>query len=69
MTLTYFSSFHYLVQAAASVLGYTKDLWDKEMEPPASELEWNQMSAEQQEAAGVIGYDQRRWDADDESQK
>eukprot|EP00588_Corethron_pennatum_P012752 CAMPEP_0194269176 /NCGR_PEP_ID=MMETSP0169-20130528/3367_1 /TAXON_ID=218684 /ORGANISM="Corethron pennatum, Strain L29A3" /LENGTH=854 /DNA_ID=CAMNT_0039010715 /DNA_START=20 /DNA_END=2581 /DNA_ORIENTATION=+ len=51
------------IMAAASVLGYTKELWDGDKPPPTDDKGWNDLSEEEQYAATLIGYTQATWDA------
>ena len=51
--------------AAAKILGYTKKLWDKEKEPAEiKDLDWDELTTEQQNAATVLGYTQETYDAE-----
>ena len=52
------------VRDAATVIGYTKKLWDKDKEPSICEKDWKEMSPSQQEAAKKLGYTQALWDAE-----
>ncbi|KAG7368666.1 Mu-like prophage I protein [Nitzschia inconspicua] len=53
------------VQAAAIVLGYTKEIWDKDKEPPTCDKSWNALTTEEKRAAQVLGYNKEKWDDDD----
>jgi len=53
------------VQKAATELGYTKKLWDKDKEPSLCEKDWKELNDSQQKAAQCLGYTNRLWDDDD----
>ncbi|KAG7368668.1 MATE efflux family protein [Nitzschia inconspicua] len=53
------------VQAAAIVLGYTKEIWDEDKEPPTCDKSWNALTMEEKRAAQVLGYNKEKWDDDD----
>jgi len=46
-------------------LGWNEDLWNDGEEPETSELDWDELTGEQQRAATALGYTQAKWDADD----
>ena len=52
------------VREAATFLGFTKNLWDSDIDVSELDVTWVQLAPEQQEAATVLGYDQVLWDAD-----
>jgi hypothetical protein len=54
------------IQAAATVLGYTKVLWDKDKPSPTDEKDWEELTPEERMAAEKLGYDEKSWDDDDE---
>jgi len=49
------------VHDAAVVLGYTKDMWSSEGEPPCEDEWWSDLSPEEQAAAETLGYSQSAW--------
>ena len=49
---------------AAKVLGYNQILWDIGAQTTTSELDWNDMTAEQEDAAMLLGWDEESWNAD-----
>ena len=52
---------------AASVLGYTKKLWDKKRTPELiQDCDWKDLTPQHQAAATVLGYDQAMWDNQDD---
>lgn len=51
------------VQAAAKVLGYTKQIWDDDGDCECEEIDWDELTPEQREAAVVLGYDKRKWNS------
>lgn len=53
------------VQKAAAILGYTKEIWDKDKDPESFESDWDELTPEEQNAAAVLGYNQLTWDEDD----
>jgi hypothetical protein len=55
------------VQTAALVLGYTKQLWNTNEEPPASSKNWKELTSMEKEAARILGYNRRAWDDDSSS--
>lgn len=44
------------IQAAYVTLGWTKSIWDAEGEPDSEDLDWDELSSEQQAAAKKLGY-------------
>mmetsp|Transcript_23374 Transcript_23374/g.26199 ORF Transcript_23374/g.26199 Transcript_23374/m.26199 type:complete len:81 (+) Transcript_23374:81-323(+) len=52
------------IQEAASVLGYTKKLWNKDKEPKTCDKDWKELSGPEQEAATKLGYTIQLWDAE-----
>jgi len=52
------------VREAASVLGYTKTLWDNDKEPSTCNKDWNGLSIPEQEAATSLGYNADVWNDD-----
>lgn len=50
---------------AATTLGYTKKMWDKDKEPDCMKLDWEELSKEQQAAAEVLGYNEKMWEEED----
>ena len=55
------------VQTAAKVLGYTKELWDKDGTPESDEKDWDELNPEEQKAAKILGYNRQTWDDDSSS--
>lgn len=53
------------IQAAALLVGYTKQLWNHNKEPKEAEKSWQELTTEQQAAANVLGYDQENWNGDE----
>jgi len=52
------------IQAAATTLGYTKELWDSDKDSEISkEYDWDDLDADQQKAAATMGYDKASWDS------
>jgi hypothetical protein len=50
---------------AAEVLGYTKALWDKDMETDiTNNNDWDDLTDVQKEAAEILGWTQLKWDKD-----
>ena len=47
---------------AATLLGFTEELWDDGAEASACELSWDQMTDEQEEAATLLGWDKESRD-------
>merc|ERR1711982_197322 len=47
------------VKAAATTLGCTKKMWDKDKEPEACDEDWDDLTPEQQQAAGVRLHERR----------
>ena len=58
-----------LVQAAATALGYSPQLWDSGGEPLSlsEELYWEELTEDQRRAATILGYSEQSWN-DDRSQ-
>ena len=54
-----------IVRSAASLLGYSKKMWDADKEPPSSEFDWDDLEPEQKEAASMLGYNKCKWDSED----
>lgn len=55
-------------KAAATLLGFTEELWDGDKESEISkENDWADLNDEQKKAAAEIGYNQETWDRDDDS--
>ena len=51
------------MKEAAAVLGYTEKLWDEDKDPDGlDDLDWSELTLEQQAAASVLGYTQEKWD-------
>jgi len=63
----YWSDLPRNIMAAASVLGYTKEIWDGDKPPPTEDTSWNDLSEEEKYAATLLGYTQTTWDADSDS--
>lgn len=40
-------------------------IWDRGGKAPTEDLDWDELSKEQQEAAKVLGYNKEKWDSDD----
>jgi hypothetical protein len=40
-------------------------IWDRDGKAPTEDLDWDELSKEQQEAAKVLGYNKEKWDSDD----
>jgi hypothetical protein len=54
------------IQAAAGLLGYTKDIWDSDGTPEEIEdSDWADLSPAQQDAATLLGYAEQSWDESD----
>merc|ERR1712238_472499 len=51
------------IQQAASVLGYTKKLWNTDKEPNTCDKDWKDLSVDEQQAATRLGYSATLWDA------
>jgi len=51
------------IQQAASVLGYTKKLWNKDKEPKTCDKDWQDLRVDEQQAATRLGYTATLWDA------
>ena len=51
---------------AATLLGYTPDMWDDDDEPDVCDEYWKDLTPEQQAAAAVLGYDEESWNDDDD---
>jgi len=50
-----------------SILGWDKDSWEEEDDPPSSDdKEWRELSSNEKEAATSLGYDKETWDEDDD---
>jgi len=60
----FFSSHLHLAEAkeAATFLGYTKKMWDKDKEPAITNKDWEELTKEQQKACGVLGYNEANWE-------
>jgi hypothetical protein len=54
------------IRAAAVVLGYTEEFWDKGKEPPSCNKSWANLSPEEQRAATILGYNEIKWDDDED---
>ncbi|CAJ1949759.1 unnamed protein product [Cylindrotheca closterium] len=52
------------IQEAATVLGYTGQMWDADAEPASSNKDWEELTLEEQEAARKLGFNRRKWDSD-----
>ena len=52
------------VREAATTLGYTKKIWDKDKKPASDDKDWEDLTPEERAAAQVLGYDERTWDDD-----
>ena len=52
------------IREAAEVLGYNRNMWDNEKEPPSGSKEWDDLSRAEQEAAALLGYNRKKWDHD-----
>mmetsp|Transcript_10087 Transcript_10087/g.24072 ORF Transcript_10087/g.24072 Transcript_10087/m.24072 type:complete len:1132 (-) Transcript_10087:2194-5589(-) len=52
------------IQEAATVLGYTGQMWDADTEPASSNKDWDELTLEEQEAARRLGFNRRKWDSD-----
>jgi len=50
------------VQRAATVLGYTKVMWDGDKEPKTCEKDWKDLTMDEKVAAGKVGYNEKSWD-------
>jgi len=46
---------------AATVLGYTRDMWDKDETPPLHGTSWDSLELHQFLAAKVLGFDKGNW--------
>ena len=55
------------VQMAAIVLGYTKQLWAMNEEPPTVSKTWKELTTAEKEAARILGYTYKTWDDDNSS--
>jgi hypothetical protein len=52
-------------QALWGNLGWNKDSWEEETEPPESDDKyWEDLSTQEQEAAKKLGYTKESWDQD-----
>jgi hypothetical protein len=47
-----------------SILGWTSEGWDNNVDAASEALSWADLSVEEQEAAGKLGYVQESWDSD-----
>ncbi|CAJ1936692.1 unnamed protein product [Cylindrotheca closterium] len=54
------------IQEAAIRLGYTKEMWNEDLEPESSNKDWEELDPEEQEAAKALGYDKTTWNSEDE---
>jgi hypothetical protein len=45
------------IQAAYVTLGWYKAMWEAQAEPDSEDLEWDDLSPDQQAAASKLGYD------------
>jgi len=54
------------VRKAATEIGYTKKLWDKDKEPSTCEKDWKELNQSQKEAAKTLGYTSKLWNAEDD---
>jgi hypothetical protein len=45
------------IQAAYVTLGWYKAMWEAQAEPDSEDLEWDDLSQDQQAAASKLGYD------------
>lgn len=50
------------VQQAALSLGYTKQMWNNDQEPPSNERDWDELSPREKEAAKIMGFNRSKWD-------
>jgi len=69
---TYFEDFTWYdlpahVQAAATTLGYSQQLWDSDGANACEELFWKRLTEDQRHAATILGYNEQSWN-DDRSQ-
>jgi len=55
------------IREAASVLGYTKKLWDNDMEPSTCNKVWKKLSIPELEACTKLGYNADMWNNDSDS--
>jgi len=51
------------IREAASVLGYTKKIWDNDMEPSTCNKDWNKLKIPELEAATKLGYNADIWNS------
>jgi hypothetical protein len=55
------------VQKAATVLGYTKAMWDGDKEPKTCDKDWKDLTTDEKAAAKKLGFDKKSWDDDGKS--
>jgi hypothetical protein len=48
-----------------SIFHFDWQIWDRGGKAPTEDLDWDELSKEQQEAAKVLGYNKEKWDSDD----
>ena len=46
---------------AANILGYTKDIWQNDLDGPLEDTAWDELSDKQKLAASVLGYNEVSW--------
>jgi len=49
------------VQNAASILGFTKLVWESDGMPDTTKKSWNELSESERAAASVLGYNMKKW--------
>eukprot|EP00537_Pseudo-nitzschia_pungens_P017844 CAMPEP_0172409604 /NCGR_PEP_ID=MMETSP1061-20121228/76451_1 /TAXON_ID=37318 /ORGANISM="Pseudo-nitzschia pungens, Strain cf. pungens" /LENGTH=671 /DNA_ID=CAMNT_0013145763 /DNA_START=10 /DNA_END=2025 /DNA_ORIENTATION=+ len=54
------------VREAASMLGYSKKLWDRDKEPLTCEKDWEELTPSEKDAATRLGYTKELWDAEED---
>mmetsp|Transcript_9078 Transcript_9078/g.13243 ORF Transcript_9078/g.13243 Transcript_9078/m.13243 type:complete len:793 (-) Transcript_9078:404-2782(-) len=54
------------IRDAATTLGYTKKMWNKDKEPPSCDLDWYLLTEEERQAATVMGYNEEKWNDEDD---
>lgn len=53
------------VQKAASCLGYTKEIWNDDEDPPSKAKDWGDLTRDEKEAAALLGFDRTTWGSED----
>jgi signal recognition particle subunit SEC65 len=54
------------IQEAATTIGYTPRLWNKNQEPSTCNKNWRDLTSDERKAAKILGYNELKWEGDSE---